>query len=109
MTSIYILPSAKTYIQLCIKYAESEFGKLAAERWYEELYHLFHRLSIYPESSPREPYLQDYLRTYRSAIIRKNFKFIYRYDKDRNQIIVVDLWDMRMKYQRLLRQFRRRL
>ena len=39
----------------------------------------------------------------------KNWKIIYRYDKEYDRIILVDLWDMRRNPKYLIRQFRRKL
>ena len=54
-------------------------------------------------------YIKAILRPYRSAIIMKNWKIIYRYDAEYDRIILVDLWDMRRNPRYLIRQFRRKL
>ena len=46
---------------------------------------------------------------YHSAIIKENWKIIYRYDEDNDLVIFVDLWDMRRNPRYLIRQFKRKL
>lgn len=38
------------------------------------------------------PPLKDFHRDYRSALLMDNFKLIYRYDKERDEIVIVDIW-----------------
>ena len=38
------------------------------------------------------PILKDFHRNYRSALLMDNFKLIYRYDKERDEIVIVDIW-----------------
>ncbi len=68
-----------------------------------------HRLMLHPLSSPREPLLKRFHRPYHSAIIKENWKIIYRYDEANDLIIFVDLWDMRRSPRYLIRQFKRKL
>ena len=37
---------------------------------------------------PPMPILKDFHRDYRSALLMDNFKLIYRYDKERDEIII---------------------
>lgn len=37
---------------------------------------------------PPMPILKDFHRNYRSALLMDNFKLIYRYDKERDEIII---------------------
>lgn len=41
---------------------------------------------------PPMPILKDFHRNYRSALLMDNFKLIYRYDKERDEIVIVDIW-----------------
>ena len=38
------------------------------------------------------PPLKDFHRNYRSALLMDNFKLIYRYNKERDEIVIVDIW-----------------
>ena len=56
---------------------------------------------------PPTPILKDFHRDYRSALLMDNFKIIQRYDKERDEIVIVDIWYTKRSQQALLRQFKR--
>ncbi len=68
----------------------------------------FEEFIEHPLSSPREPMLKRFHRPYHSAIIKENWKIIYRYDEANDLVIFVDLWDMRRRPRYLIRQFKRK-
>lgn len=107
MVRIKVLPKAKAKIHEELVFAKSEYGTLAAKRWNEELDAFYKQVLVYPLSYARESFLSNFMLPYRSAIIRKNFKLIYRFDVKSDIVIVVDLWDMRKDPCNLLRQFNR--
>lgn len=96
------------YLQDTLAYSHEEFGEVAAKRFYEEYQKIRKRLEKHPLSSPKEPLLKSFYQQYRSAIIRKNWKIIYRYDDERDRVTLLDLWDMRRNPRTLVREFRRR-
>ena len=55
------------------------------------------------------PPLKDFHRDYRSALLMDNFKLIYRYDKERDEIVIADILYTKRSQQALLRQFKRKL
>ena len=55
------------------------------------------------------PPLKDFHRDYRSTLLMDNFKLIYRYDKERDEIVIVDICYTKRSQQALLRQFKRKL
>lgn len=107
----YIKPSKpfNQELEKVLAYALFEFGVTTVKRFNQAYQSIRNRLAIHPYSSPKEPLLKSFLRSYRSAIIMKNWKIIYRYDKENDRIILVDLWDMRRNPKYLIRQFRRKL
>ncbi|WP_411197561.1 type II toxin-antitoxin system RelE/ParE family toxin [Segatella copri] len=90
-------------------YSYQNFGRLCVQRFDESLQAIINRLSKHPLSSPREPLLKRFHRPYHSAIIKENWKIIYRYDEANDLVIFVDLWDMRRSPRFLIRQFKRKL
>ena len=90
-------------------YSYQNFGRLCVQRFDESLQAIINRLSKHPLSSPREPLLKRVHRPYHSAIIKENWKIIYRYDEANDLVIFVDLWDMRRSPRYLIRQFKRKL
>ncbi len=92
-----------------LDYGIKEFGSITVKRFYKEYNDVKERLSKHPLSSRREPVLKHFVRPYRSTIIRKNWKIIYRYDEQNDRVVFIDLWDMRRSTRTLLRQFKRKL
>lgn len=92
-----------------LAYALAEFGETTVKRFNKSYSKISKRLATHPLSSPIEPLLKRFPRLYRSAIIRKNWKIIYRYDEVYNRVVLVDLWDMRKNPKSLIRQFKRKL
>lgn len=108
MASIKLSKHFQTTFEEVLDYGKNEFGTVAVKRFYQDYVFTRKRLEEHPLSSPRELLLRDFNRPYRSAIIRKNWKIIYRYDKTCDRIFFVDLWDMRMNPQALIKNFNRR-
>lgn len=109
MANIKLLDPFKDELRTTLRYSLDEFGITTVLRFNKELDNIKNRLSKHPLSSPREPLLKSFLRPYRSAIIRKNWKIIYRYDEQNDRVILIDLWDMRKHPRTLVRQFKRKL
>ena len=107
MAVIKLLDPFKDELRATLRYSLDEFGAISVLRFNKELDNIQKRLMNHPLSSPKEPLLKRFLRPYRSAIIRKNWKIIYRYDEEIDKVIFVDLWDMRKHPRTLLRQFKR--
>ena len=82
MASIRLTLYFKKELKTVIDYGLVEFGKTTVKRFY---------------------------RPYHSAIIKENWKIIYRYDEANDLVIFVDLWDMRRNPRYLIRQFKRKL
>ena len=109
MASIRLTLYFKKELKTVIDYGLVEFGKTTVKRFYNEYKDIKHRLMFHPLSSPREPLLKRFHRPYHSAIIKENWKIIYRYDEANDLVIFVDLWDMRRSPRYLIRQFKRKL
>lgn len=75
----------------------------------KELEAIYARLIMFPLSYSPEPILKDFHRDYRSALLMNNFKLIYRYDKERDEIVIAVIWYTKRSQQALLRQFKRKL
>ena len=109
MASIRLTLYFKKELKTVIDYGLVEFGKTTVNRFHNEYNDIKHRLMLHPLSSPREPMLKRFHRPYHSAIIKENWKIIYRYDEANDLVIFVDLWDMRRSPRYLIRQFKRKL
>ena len=82
----------KKELKTVIDYGLVEFGKTTVKRFHKEYKDIKHRLMLHPLSSPREPMLKRFHRPYHSAIIKENWKIIYRYDEANDLVIFVDLY-----------------
>lgn len=109
MASIKVLHLFQKELDAVLDYGLQEFGMVAVKRFFKEYNDTRKRLAKHPLSSSREPALKNFLRPYRSTIIRNNWKIIYRYDEQNDRVIFIDLWDMRRHPRTLLRQFKRKL
>lgn len=109
MAHIKLLDPFKKELRDMVVYTLAEFGATSVKRFNKELDDNKHRLMLHPLSSPREPMLKRFHRPYHSAIIKENWKIIYRYDEANDLVIFVDLWDMRRSPRYLIRQFKRKL
>lgn len=109
MAHIKLLEPFKKELRDMVVYTLAEFGATSVKRFNKELDDIKHRLMLHPHSSPREPLLKRFHRPYHSAIIKENWKIIYRYDEANDLVIFVDLWDMRRSPRYLIRQFKRKL
>lgn len=109
MAHIKLLDPFKKELRDMVVYTLAEFGATSVKRFNKELDDIKHRLMLHPLSSPRESMLKRFHRPYHSAIIKENWKIIYRYDEANDLVIFVDLWDMRRNPRYLIRQFKRKL
>ena len=81
MAHIKLLDPFKKELRDMVVYTLAEFGATSVKRFNKELDDIKHRLMLHPLSSPREPLLKRFHRPYHSAIIKENWKIIYRYDE----------------------------
>ena len=109
MVKIRVLPPTQEDLRHCIEFAREEYGRKCVLKWKKELEEIYARLSRFPLSSSPEPILKRFKRDYRSTLLMDNFKLIYRYDKEREEIVIVDIWYTKRSQQTLLKQFKRKL
>ena len=65
----------------------------AAAIVHNEILDKIDRLSTFPEMAPIEPALEESAFVYRSLVVRRNYKVIYRIEGQK--IYIVDIWDCR--------------
>jgi plasmid stabilization system protein ParE len=53
------------------------------------------KLCLFPEMAALEPLLEGEAYSYRSLIVRRTYKVVYRVNKDLEEIIVASVWDCR--------------
>ncbi|WP_416340540.1 type II toxin-antitoxin system RelE/ParE family toxin [Proteiniphilum sp.] len=73
-------------------YSKSE---RAANKIITDIYNATLLLSQQPFMAPIEPALKDLPKTYRSMVVRQLFKLIYRVDEEKQEVIIMTIWDCR--------------
>ena len=81
-------------------YILQTFGERSFEKFCEELLHNVNLLAESPNLGRIEPLLNKRLFTYRSLVVNKRSKIIYRFDNE--NIFIVDLWDTRREPEKLV-------
>lgn len=97
MAKVVWRDKASQLLEAHIDYALTEFGRKAVSNWYKDLQRIEAQMAVHPESFTPEPLLVHRRKTYRSAIIMKNFKLIHFYDLESDTVYIDYIWDMRMK------------
>ena len=95
-------PVAALQLRENFKYAQVMFGQLTARRWADAIANIEKRLLMAPESFPLDPLLLNNTRQYRGASLMRHFRLIHYYDKSRNVVRIMRIWDSRMNPQRLI-------
>jgi len=73
----------------------------AANKIIADIYYAVLRLSNYPFTAPIEPALNEFQDSYRSLVVRRLFKVIYRVDQEKQTVIIVTIWDCRRSPEQL--------
>lgn len=101
MVKIDWSPVAIFQFQDNLRYAQLMFGQKTARHWAESVERIEQRLLIAPESFPLEPLLLSNPYHFRGASLMKHFRLIYYYDKVRQIVHIMRIWDSRMNPERL--------
>lgn len=102
MVAIEWSPVADLQLLEILKYAQIMFGRKTTQRWADSIASIGKRLRMAPESYPLEALLLSNPRQYRGASLMKHFRLIHYYDKSRNVVRIMRIWDSRMNPQRLI-------
>ena len=72
-----------------------EFGHRSANKLYDLVFKKVDQLVKYPVSCSPEPLLNNRKENFRSCVIRKPLKMVYRYIEHIDTVLIVNFWDMR--------------
>lgn len=97
---------AKAELTKATRYSVEQFGKQTALKFIDSIDQHVKRLIQNPESGFPEPLLSDRRKEYRSVMVYGHIKMIYHYDKAKDIIYIIDLWDTRCEPQNLSRRIR---
>ena len=90
---IEITDRADAQVQATAEYIKEEFGRRAEQKFKAKFREVIRLLADNPYLGPIEPLLADLPQTYRSVVVAKVNKIVYRIVYDR--IEIADLWDCR--------------
>ena len=97
MAKVIWREKASLLLEAHLEYALAEFGRKTVSNWYRDIKRIESQMAIHPESFTPEPLLAHRGKTYRAAILMKNFKLIHYYDIECDTVYIDYIWDMRMK------------
>lgn len=84
---------SKKRLRQTANYIRKEFGQKAKDEFIAEVKHINELLSLNPNLGPLERFLEDLPSKYRSVVVRKHNKIVYRIVED--HIEVIAFWDTR--------------
>lgn len=102
---IWSTASNKEYVKV-LKYVYAEFGLRAAETLKREVDTCLGRIAKNPEIAAQEELLKGETCLYRSKIVGKHNKIVYKCDSE--NIYISDFWDMRREPSALSRRIKRK-
>lgn len=92
MNEIIWLPTAERHITEIFNWLR-ERSETAAIKLFNDILDETERLRSFPEIGKKESLLKDYPKSFRSIVVRKNFKIIYFIE--RKNIFITAVWDCR--------------
>ena len=87
------LEQAEEAIQKTARYIQREFGRRNRDKFLSKVEETKKLLSFNPHLGPVEPLLADRATTYRSVVVARQNKMVYRITDD--CIEIADFWDVR--------------
>ncbi|MBQ8154522.1 MAG: type II toxin-antitoxin system RelE/ParE family toxin [Prevotella sp.] len=96
MAQIVWHEKAQELLRLHLGIARLEFGSSTMNRWVSQIHSIEKRLRSFPESYSPEPLLSHKKQMYRGAHFMKRFELVYTYDRFKDIVYVVSIWDNRM-------------
>jgi plasmid stabilization system protein ParE len=94
---------AKLRVRQIFEFYEQKSHK-AASKLIFDIESAGNSLSKFPQIAVIEPILSELSKTYRSLVVRDNYKIIYYIDNDENSIKIVTVWDCRQDDKKLRKE-----
>ena len=96
------LDPAEEAVQKTARYIQRKFGNQSRDKFLFKVRETKELLSLNPHLGPVEPLLADRSSTYRSVVVARQNKIVYRIMDD--CIEIVDFWDCRREPKALVNQ-----
>ena len=100
------LKKSESQVIRTTNYILTKFGETSKQKFVEKVYHIVELLRKNPEMGRIEPLLADRIITYRSIIVNKINKIVYRI-KDNETIEIVAFWNLRREPKFLANQVKK--
>lgn len=104
MMTVRWSPKARTALDQTADFIQKEFGSKSKVQFKLEVRRINNLLKSHPHLGPIEPLLADFPSTYRSIVVNRLNKIVYRIVED--HIEIADFWDVRREPQLLFKQMK---
>jgi len=81
-----------------------EKSELVAKNILKDIYKSVKKLEKFPYIAAKELFLENAYYEYRSLVVRKIFKIIYRVEEQKQQVIITTIWDCRQHPDNMMSQ-----
>ena len=95
-------PEAKVALKQTARYIRSQFGDKSSKRFLRDVFYVEKLLRDNPQLGPIESLLADFPSSYRSIVVNRLNKIVYRVVDD--HIEIADFWDVRREPETLAKQ-----
>lgn len=93
---------AKVAMQQTARYIRVQYGEESSKKFLHDVFRTEKLLRDNPHLGPIEPLLADFPSTYRSIVVNRLNKIVYRIVED--HIEIADFWDVRREPESLAKQ-----
>lgn len=87
-------------------YGYAIFGEKSADKFDKTLRSIVKILKVFPLSFRQENSLRGLNVEYRSVVLLRNWKIVYRYEEERDDVHLIDIWDNRSNPDVLWKNFK---
>ncbi len=95
------MPHALASLDIAFNQAYDLFGERVAKKVVEDIFSHNKLLASFPYIGRQKPYLSHLPALYRSLVVHKHYKLVYRVDDIRQTVYIVALWDTRRNPQQM--------
>ncbi len=104
MMTVRWSPKARTALDQTADFIQKEFGSNSKVQFKLEVRRVNNLLKLHPHLGSIEPLLADFPSTYRSIVVNRLNKIVYRVVDD--HIEIADFWDVRREPQSLAKRMK---
>lgn len=97
-------PNAKVAMRQTTRYIRVQFGDKSSKKFLRDVFYVENLLRNNPQLGSIEPLLADFPSNYRSIMVNRLNKIVYRIVED--HIEIADFWDVRREPETLAKQMK---